>query len=207
MYNKLTSQQKDSLYTKLILTIAELEEEVERRRQTIHIDTIQIKEANKFFEVQEEDIEIGKKLANGPGYTAPRITMSNDNIRTSMGIMHNSTVRAKFTSEPFVDLIHVLVIVLSDLSAGTMHLSDVLGLGRKPDFNDFKLFLQTFEVYGSGYQDDVDVNNYKRRDVECHTEVSISQLERILKLYEITMSSFQLQKNDSIIGGLPVVNK
>jgi hypothetical protein len=51
MYNKLTSQQKDSLYTKLILTIAELEEEVERRRQTIHIDTIQIKEANNFFEV------------------------------------------------------------------------------------------------------------------------------------------------------------
>jgi hypothetical protein len=29
-------------------------------------------------------------------------------------------------------LIHVLVIVLSDLSAGTMLLSDVLGVNRKP---------------------------------------------------------------------------
>ena len=42
---------------------------------------------------------------------------------------------------PFYDVIHLLVIVLSDLSAGTMLLSDVLGINRKPSFEDFQLFL------------------------------------------------------------------
>jgi hypothetical protein len=42
---------------------------------------------------------------------------------------------------PFYDLVHILVIVLGDLSAGTMLLSDVLGISRKPTFAEFKLFL------------------------------------------------------------------
>ena len=96
----------------------------------------------------------------------------------------------------------MLVIVLADLSAGTMLFSDVLGIGRKPDFADFKLFLKTLEVYGSGYEDDIDVNNYKRREIQSHAEFSAYQLERILKLYEITLDSLNLQKNDSIIGGI-----
>lgn len=42
---------------------------------------------------------------------------------------------------PFYDIIHLLVIILSDLGAGTMLLSDVLGINRKPSFADFQLFL------------------------------------------------------------------
>ena len=75
---------------------------------------------------------------------------------------------------PFYDVIHLLVIVLSDLSAGTMLLSDVLGINRKPSFKDFQLFLQTLEIYGSGYSDDIDHNNYKRRESESHTEAAIN---------------------------------
>lgn len=62
------------------------------------------------------------------------------------------------------------------------------------------------EVYGSGYEDDVDVSNYKRRDTQSHAEVTLLMLERVLKLYDLTLNSIELQKNDSIIGGLPAVN-
>lgn len=60
--------------------------------------------------------------------------------RFSMGfIKEKSPVQRE--DGPFYDVIHLLVIVLSDLSAGTMLLSDVLGINRKPSFEDFQLFL------------------------------------------------------------------
>ena len=41
-----------------------------------------------------------------------------------------------------------------------MSFSDVLGINRQPSFEEFTRFLQTMEVYGSGYTDDVDVFRY-----------------------------------------------
>lgn len=83
--------------------------------------------------------------------------------------------------------------MLSDLSAGTMLLSDVLGIIRKPSLPDFKLYLQTLEVYGSGYEDDIDGNNVRRRDVQSHTEDAIVHLDKLLHLYQITLDSLKLQ--------------
>jgi hypothetical protein len=83
-----------------------------------------------------------------------------------------------------------------------MLLSDVLGINRKPSFDDFRLFLQTLEVYGAGYEDDIDVSNYKRRETQSHSEASIYYLERVIKLYNITILSFELQKEGSIVGKL-----
>ena len=79
-----------------------------------------------------------------------------------MGVKEPSSTAHE--SGPFYDVIHLLVIILSDLSAGTMLLSDVLGINRKTSFADFQLFLQTLEIYGSGYEDDIDDANYKIRD-------------------------------------------
>ncbi len=50
----------------------------------------------------------------------------------------------------------MLVFMISDLQAATIKLRDVIGCVKKPEFSDFVLFLQLAEVYGSGYQDDVD---------------------------------------------------
>ena len=117
--------------------------------------------------ISEEDLEFNKQVSNGPAHEQLLTSESNMSTysrvsRVSMGI---SQGRAEALEKgPFYDLVHLLVIVLSDLSAGTMLLSDVLGINRKPSFEDFKLFLQTLEVYGAGYEDDIDVNNYKRRE-------------------------------------------
>ena len=93
---------------------------------------------------------------------------------------------------PFYDLVHLLVIVLSDMNAGTMRLSDVLGISRKPCFDEFVLYLQTLEVYGSGYEDDVDVTNYKLREKASHADTAVIMLERVIKLYNICLTSFEL---------------
>jgi len=70
----------------------------------------------------------------------------------------------------FRNVIHMLVICLQDLQAGTMAFSDVLGINRQPSFEEFVLFLQTMEVYGCGYTDDVDVFRYNQRNTETHSE-------------------------------------
>ncbi len=57
---------------------------------------------------------------------------------------------------PFQQTLYMLVFMICDLQAATMKLRDVIGCLKKPEFSDFVLFLQLAEVYGSGYQDDVD---------------------------------------------------
>ena len=71
---------------------------------------------------------------------------------------------------------HLIVICLADLQAGTISLSDVLGVNRQPSFADFCNFLQTLEVYGAGYSDDVDYFKYNLRNTQTHTEAAVLQL-------------------------------
>ena len=73
----------------------------------------------------------------------------------------------------FKKLIHLLVMMLSDLTAGTIIFSEVVGVNRQPNFEEFVCFLQTMEVYGAGYDDDVDFFKYNRRNTETHTEVMV----------------------------------
>lgn len=216
LYNKLTPRERDNLHNKLLLSIANIEEEVDRRRQNDLLELMYaeiVEEHKTMFEshgdIVEDDLEFGKQVSNGPANTENLLTNSSRMStvsrasRVSMGISKAEPME----KGPFYDLVHLLVIVLSDLSAGTMLLSDVLGINRKPTFEDFKLFLQTLEVYGAGYEDDIDVNNYKRRETQSHSEAAIYYLERVIKLYDITLLSFKLQRNGSIVGKLPEQNK
>ena len=57
-----------------------------------------------------------------------------------------------------------------------MTFSDVLGINRQPSFKDFCNYLQTMEIYGAGYSDDVDYFKYNKRNTETHTGAMISQL-------------------------------
>lgn len=46
--------------------------------------------------------------------------------------------------------------MLCELQGGVFSMRDVLGITKKPAFEEFKTFLQCVEVYGGGYLDDVD---------------------------------------------------
>ena len=63
---------------------------------------------------------------------------SNNNFRISF-IQQRETIASD--SGPFFTILHLLRIVLSDLSAGTMMMHDVLALTRKPEFKEFVTFL------------------------------------------------------------------
>ena len=59
-------------------------------------------------------------------------------------------------SGPFFTLLHVLNVILCELAAGVLVLRDCLGVGRVPNFKEFRTFLQVMEVYGCGYAEDID---------------------------------------------------
>jgi len=65
---------------------------------------------------------------------------------------------------PFFMMIHLLVIMLNEFMGGTISLGELLGINRKPNFEEFCIFLATLEVYGSGYLDDVDYLKYNKRN-------------------------------------------
>jgi len=57
----------------------------------------------------------------------------------------------------------MLVMMVSDLQAGTMKMREVLGVLSKPSFKEFSVFLKMAEVYGCGYLDDVDIQKFNLR--------------------------------------------
>ena len=80
-------------------------------------------------------------------------------------------------SGPFHNVLHLLVVMLSDLNAGPIEFQDVLGVRRQPKFEEFVSFLQMMEIYGGGYSDDVDYIRYNLRNDATHTQAMIEQLE------------------------------
>ena len=100
-------------------------------------------------------------------------------------------------SDPFFDIIHLLVIMLSDLAAGPIEFQDVLGIRREPKFSEFVMFLQMMEVYGGGYQDDVDYIKYNNRNTQTHTQAMIEQLDRVIYCYELALKQIDLQRRAS----------
>ena len=74
-----------------------------------------------------------------------------------------------------------------------MTLSDLVGVNRQPDFQEFCSFLQTLEVYGAGYSDDVDYWNYNRRNSATHSADMVKQLERVIQCYDLSIYSIQKQ--------------
>ena len=76
-------------------------------------------------------------------------------------------------------LFHQLVLTISDLSAGCLNIQKVVGLQGKHDFSKFGSFLEVLEVFGAGYDDDIDIRRYKLREKETHVQSTIKQLKRI----------------------------
>ena len=59
---------------------------------------------------------------------------------------------------------HSIILVLNDFSAGCLSFKAVVDYNVRREYNKFESFLQVLEVYGSGYDDDIDNKDYKVRD-------------------------------------------
>lgn len=91
-------------------------------------------------------------------------------------------------------IFHQLVLVISDLKAGVLDIQRTVGQSRRQDFNRFVSFLEVFELYGLGYDDDIDLNirsrdldnmpiGSKLRDKMSHRSQAIRHLRHIQRLY------------------------
>ena len=98
---------------------------------------------------------------------------------TKKGFERKETLDSKedFDSAASLFLIfHQVVAVIQDLQAGCIDIQRVVGYERALEFKDFVDFLQNLEVYGTGYNDDIDYKNYKIRETVTHKESTIKKL-------------------------------
>ena len=84
-------------------------------------------------------------------------------------------------------MFHQIVLVVSDITAGCLQIGRVVGDSRKHSFKKFSNFLQVFEAYGTGYDDDISHRNYKIRDKVSHRLSAIKLLQKVQRIYEITI--------------------
>jgi len=77
--------------------------------------------------------------------------------------------------------------LLSDFDAGCMNIQRVIGYQHKHDFQSFVKFLRVLEVYGCGYDDDIDSVAYKKREKASHCDEAQKELKDIIKIYEIAI--------------------
>ena len=59
------------------------------------------------------------------------------------------------------------------------------------------------EVYGSGYEDDVDYVNYNKRNTQTHTESMMDQLERIILCYDLCLFVIDTMSRESFLTKVP----
>ena len=70
-------------------------------------------------------------------------------------------------------LFHQNIVLISDLAAGCLDITRVIGSHRMTNFDRFSEFLKVLEVYGTGYSDDIHYRNYKIREKVSHRNSTI----------------------------------
>jgi hypothetical protein len=106
------------------------------------------------------------------------------------------------------EILYQATLALSDFQAGSIPLRDVLNGNRPKEFKDFSIFLKALEVYGTGYNDDIDKVKYNTRQQITHEQQAIEELQGIIeyfqtqlqpKLHKLGLSQFKgealLKKN------------
>ena len=97
--------------------------------------------------------------------------------------------------------------MISDLQVATTKFREVLGVLRKPCFEEFVLYLQFAEVYGAGYLDDVDYAKFNQRSTLTHKQQLIDELGKLIEMYDMALIALNLQKNQGFVGKLEVYHK
>jgi hypothetical protein len=60
-------------------------------------------------------------------------------------------------------ILYQAVLALSQFQAGSIPLRELVNGQRGRSFRDFQIFLKVLELYGAGYEDDIDKIKYSRR--------------------------------------------
>lgn len=90
-------------------------------------------------------------------------------------------------------IFHQIILVLSDMEAGTLKLKNTVGYHFQGNFNDFQSFLKVLEVYGSGYDFDSHPKYSRMRDKESHRLTAIKNLHKVDRILEISIEQLSNQ--------------
>ena len=90
--------------------------------------------------------------------------------------------------------LHQIILLLTDFNAGCMNFQRVIGYQHKHNFNQFVKFLKLLEVYGCGYDDDIDSKNYRKRESMTHCQQAQKELVDIIKIYSISIEQLSNQR-------------
>ena len=103
----------------------------------------------------EEQIRLSRKIEE------PEFDLTNQQVEAfRLSFIQKRESLTSESESDFYTLLHVLQILLCELTAGTLVMKEVLGINRAPKFQYFQVFLSILEVYGTGYLDDVDYQKY-----------------------------------------------
>jgi hypothetical protein len=62
-----------------------------------------------------------------------------------------------------------------------------VGVQNPNKFDQFVSFLETLEVYGSDYQQDIHPKYYKERETQSHRGAAIKKLKDIIQIYNVAI--------------------
>ena len=163
----MSEEKRDNLGKTLLKLVSEVEGESETNSRGLSDDLVEEKTGIE----TSYDFEKQKSTSESPLLDHHKPSQSEMRNFSLEFIKDSAPPSAKSSS--FFDIIHLLVIVLCDLNAGPIDFQDVIGVKRTPKFEEFVLYLKMMEIYGAGYQDDVDMFNYNIRNEKTHTQQMI----------------------------------
>lgn len=74
------------------------------------------------------------------------------------------------------------MLVICDLLAGNIYLKYLIDQSKVQKFEEFQTFLMTLEVYGCGYNKDIDKYKYSHRAEKTHAQEAKEELEIIVNV-------------------------
>lgn len=95
--------------------------------------------------------------------------------------------------------IYPILLLLNELQCGNIKIKEILNENCIRQFEDFQLFLKVLEIYGCGYFDDIDRNNYNRRLNISHSQQAVEELNEIIFVYKKAIN--ELKDNNDYFDG------
>ncbi|CDW82564.1 UNKNOWN [Stylonychia lemnae] len=212
LYNKLNDQEKSSLRFRIVSQMDETVSSVRQSTRNMSINDIEEENHTNDDNLQESllkhnDDDLERQNFDRTGDKVESIMSPNENLQEKISITYIQ--KRLYTTKSFHDIhynMHLIVLMLSDFTAGTVSLRDCLNNTKERSIEEFQIFLQVLEVYGVGYEDDIIQEKIIDRSQITHSQQAVFQLQEILQCYQ-RCSSALIKKDSKSYGGNKILKQ
>eukprot|EP00347_Sterkiella_histriomuscorum_P024303 403331600 len=172
LYKKLTENQQLELSYRLLQTFKDTTTAMRSNRESHEAQN----QSNRLISSFDEEKQILIRTQNSISSTL--------NLQSQLVLNYIKTQVSQLQNiQELHQQIYTLMICLDDLIAGCVPLKDLLNLSRTRSIQDFRIFLQVLEVYGVGYNDDIERTKYSQRATLSHSQQAIDQLHELVQSF------------------------